>query len=222
MHTKSLRMFTAALALGVLVAACGSDDEANVSDSGDAAPVSDAAAEEADASDEVTDTGTASSDGDAPAATVDDGAAAGAAGTGFVEIDGTRFDVTVIDCIDLAGALGGRFEGVDEPDNVRGDFSFSPDDWESRDASEGWEEPGSVTLRVEDPYLQWETGASLVEGYNLPGGVSADEIVVSSFDIDEQALSVQGNATFFEVNSLFAGSATEPAAGTFEFNCPAG
>jgi hypothetical protein len=216
-------MFTAALALGVLVAACGSDDEANVSGSSDAAPVTDAATEGTDAPDEATDTDTASSDGDAPAATVDDGAAAaGAAGTGIVEIDGTRFDVTVIDCIDLAGALGGRFEGVDEPDNVRGDFSFSPDDWESRDASEGWEEPGSVTLRVEDPYLQWETGASLVEGYNLPDGVSADEIVVSSFDIDEQALSVRGKATFFEVNSLFAGSATEPAYGTFEFNCPAG
>ncbi len=222
MHTKSLRMFAAAFALGVLIAACGSDEEANVSDSDDVAPVSDAAAEETDAPDAVNDTDPASSDADEPAAAVDDGAAAGEAGTGFVEIDSTQFDLTVVDCIDLAGALGGRFEGVDEPDNVRGDFSFSPDDWESRDASEGWEEPGTITVRVEDPYLQWETGASLVEGYNLPDGVTADEIVVSSFDIDEQARSVEGTATFFEVNSLFAGSATEPSAGTFEFNCPAG
>ena len=208
MRHQTFRVLAAVSAVGALVVACGGDEPTDTENTS-GAPATPAA---------TTDT-TAD-----PQATVEEStpAPSASAGVGFIEISGTRYDVTVSDCLDMAGAMGGRFKGVDDPDNVSGDFSFSPDDWETRNSSEGWTEPGSLTLRVEEPYLQWESGVSLIEVYNLPAGVTAEDVVVTRFEIDEQTLSVQGEATFLEVNSLMTGSATPPSAGTFAFACPAG
>lgn len=216
MHIHPLRSLAAVMAAGLVVAACGGDDDTTSTTADGAAGADDATASPATADEELADEEPADS-----ADTPDDTGGTGEAGVGFVEIGGTRFDVTVSDCIEMAGAIGGRFVGVDDAANVSGNFTFSPNDWESRDAGEGWTDAGSLTLRSDDPYLQWETGQELVEGYNLPAGVTADQLAVTEYRIDEDAPSVRGTAGFLDVNALMTGTATEPVTGTFELTCPA-
>jgi hypothetical protein len=157
---------------------------------------------------------------EAPAGGGDAGSGSAAAGSGFIEIGDLRHDLTVTRCIQLFGAIGGSAESVTEPDNVEVTFDFSPDDWRERPASEGWEENGSITLRSEEPYLQWETGPSLLELYNLPAGIEAAAIDITTFDIDDTGSSVQGEAVFLEIVSIITGAAAEPTTGTFAFSCP--
>lgn len=143
----------------------------------------------------------------------------GPAGSGFVDIGGARYDVRVLDCVQMAGAIGGRFVGADDPDNISGDYSFAPQDWQSRPQTEGWEETGDVSLKIEDPYTQWETGYSRLQDFNFPAGITAEDLVVTAAEIDATGSVVSGEAMFVDTVTLFSGDSA-PTPGTFQFSCP--
>lgn len=153
----------------------------------------------------------------------DDGGAsesAGGTGTGFVQIGDERFEFTIEDCIAMFGAVAGSGVGVDDPENLEVSFDFSPDDWQDRPASEGWESNGAITVRSEEPYLQWETGGEVLAGvFNLPAGIDAADLDITSYDIDEGSSTVTGEATFLELNAVMTGGG-EPTDGSFELSCP--
>jgi hypothetical protein len=188
----------------MLLAACGDDDD--VASTDDADLVEDAAASGDDA-DQGADGG--------------DAAAAGPGGSGYIELGDVRHELTVTSCMSMFGALGGVAESTEDPENVEVTFDFAPEDWQERDASEGWETAGGVTVRSEEPYQQWETGQDNLFGINLPDGVEASELDVTAIDIDADAQTVSGEATFIDLMAAMAGDA-EPVAGSFAFSCPAG
>ncbi len=146
--------------------------------------------------------------------------AAGGSGLGTIEIGDVRHELTITRCLNMFGAIGGDGVSVSEPDNVDVSFSFSPEDWAERDESEGWTEKGTVRLDSDDPYLQWESGQSLLEMYNLPDGVELTKLDITSYDIADDGQSVTGEAIFMELTSMMSGTGTEPIAGTFSFSCP--
>jgi hypothetical protein len=228
-HRSPLRRLAVVPIAALALAACGgdgddeADDQPAVEEVGDGATTDDAADDGAtsDGDPEGAPAGTDEPPAtDAPSGGGDSGSAGGAAGTGFIQIGDVRHDLTVGRCINLFGAIGGDAASVTEPDNVEVSFDFSPDDWQERPASEGWEENGSVTLRSEEPYLQWETGPSLIELFNLPAGLDPAAIDITSFDIDDSGRSVQGEAIFIEVTALLTGAEVVPTPGTFAFSCP--
>ncbi len=145
---------------------------------------------------------------------------AGGTGTGYVEIGAERFEFTIDGCISAFGAVAGNGVGVEDPDNTEVAFDFAPDDWRDRPASEGWESDGAITVRSEEPYLQWETGGEVLASFNLPAGIDAADLTISSYEIDEGTSTVTGEAVFLEVNAVMAGTAAEPTEGSFELSCP--
>lgn len=184
------------LVLMLALAACGSSDSDDASERGDTSD------------DETTQPGGAT---DAPA---------GGTGEGRIEIGDVSYDLEVNRCVTMFSAVSGDATAVSEPDNVEVSFDFSPEDWAERDASEGWSENGSVRLDVEDPYTQWVTGNSVLEGYNAPDGVDLNALDITSYDISDDGQSITGEAQFIELNAMLSGTATEPTAGTFSFSCP--
>lgn len=120
----------------------------------------------------------------------------------------------------MFGAIGGDAESVTEPDNVEVNFSFSPDDWRDRPASEGWEESGTITVRIEEPYSQWETGPSLVSMFQLPDDIDPTSVDIQEFDIDDAGNSVRGTARFVDPIAGMMGGDIVAVDGTFEFTCP--
>lgn len=144
----------------------------------------------------------------------------GAAGTGTITVGDVTHELTITRCVAMAGAIGADAVSVSEPDNVSADFSFSPEDWQDRPASEGWTETGTVRLDSDDPYLQWESGASTFEFFNLPAGVSATDYDITSLDISDDGQSASGTANFVEINTLLGGTDTTPIPGSFAFTCP--
>lgn len=199
---RSRSAVAALVAASMLLAACGDDDD-DVAATDDVELVEDAAASGDDA---------------------DEGDGAGSAepgGSGYIELGDVRHELTVTSCMSMFGALGGVAEGVEDPENVEVTFDFSPEDWQERDASEGWETAGGITVRSEEPYEQWETGQDNVFGFNLPAGVDGSEIDVTAIDIDAEAQTVRGEATFIDLMAVMAGEA-EPVAGSFAFSCPEG
>ena len=201
---RSRSAAAALVAASMLLAACGDDDD--VASTDDADLVEDAAASGDDA-DQGADGG--------------DAAAAGPGGSGYIELGDVRHELTVTSCMSMFGALGGVAESTEDPENVEVTFDFAPEDWQERDASEGWETAGGVTVRSEEPYQQWETGQDNLFGINLPDGVEASELDVTAIDIDADAQTVSGEATFIDLMAAMAGDA-EPVAGSFAFSCPAG
>ncbi len=229
-HRSPFRRLALVPVAALALVACGGDgdddadtqtaaEEAGEGATDDGAAGDDGAASDGEAGDApgATDAPTAT---DAPAGGGDSGSSGGAAGTGFIQIGDLRHDLTISRCIAAFGAIGGAAESVTEPENVEVNFSFSPDDWQQRPASEGWDENGSVTLRSEDPYLQWETGPSELEFYNLPAGLDPATIDITRFDIADSGRSVQGEAVFVEIAVLFTGAEPVPTPGTFAFTCP--
>lgn len=190
-----------ALALMLVLAACGSSD----SDGTKAAVDADKTAQ-ASTADETSDSPEPSQ---------------GGTGTGTIEIGDVQHDLTVTRCTNMSGAIGGAAASVSEPDNVDVIFEFPPEDRDERPASEGWADMApSVRLDSEDPYSQWELADGVLEAYNLPAEVEAQEITDTTFDISEDGQSVTGEGQFFEVNALLAGTMTEATTGTFSFSCP--
>lgn len=204
---RSRSVAAALVAASMLLAACGDDDD-DVAATDDADLVTDAAASgaEADEGDEADE--------------ADEAAPAEPGGTGYIELGDVRHELTVTSCLEMFGALGGVAESVEDPENIEVTFDFSPEDWQERDASEGWETAGGVTVRSEEPYQQWETGQDNIFGFNLPDGVDASELDVTAIAIDADAQTVSGEATFIDMMAVMAGDA-EPVAGSFAFSCPA-
>ncbi|MCO8126074.1 hypothetical protein NHL50_02505 [Acidimicrobiia bacterium EGI L10123] len=201
---RSRSAAAALVAASMLLAACGDDDDA-VAATDDADLVEDAAASGDDA-DEGAEGG--------------DAAPAEPGGSGYIELGDVRHELTVTSCLEMFGALGGVAEGTEDPENIEVTFDFPPEDWQERDASEGWETAGGVTVRSEEPYQQWETGQDNIFGFNLPDGVDASELDVTAIDIDADAQTVSGEAIFIDLMAVMAGDA-EPVAGSFAFSCPA-
>lgn len=189
-----------ALALMLVLAACGSDGSDGAKDGADADKT-----DQASTGDEATDSPAESS---------------GGTGTGTIEIGDLQHDLTVTRCLNMFGTIGGDAASVSEPDNVDVSFEFSPNDWRDRDASEGWTEDGTIRLDSEDPYEQWETGASILDQYNLPAGTQAEDFEITSYVIADDGQSVTGEAQFVELYALLGGTTTEPTTGTFSFSCP--
>lgn len=142
----------------------------------------------------------------------------GTSGTGFIQIGDLRHELTVRRCMTMAGALGGQATGTDQTDNIRVNFDFSPQDWKRRPASEGWDETGSVTLRSEEPYLQWSSGPSAVDGFNLQG-IDPTSLDITALEISADGRSARGKARFLDVQRLMRGEANV-VDGSFEFVCP--
>ena len=161
----------------------------------------------------------ATSDVTEPAAAPDSGGG-GDAGTGTIEIGDLRHDLTITRCVTLAGAIAADAVSVSEPDNIDVSFSFSPEDWKERDASEGWTETGTVRLDSDDPYQQWESGAGSFEGFNLPAGTTATDFDITALDISDDGQSARGEGIFVEINALLGGGDAAPTPGSFEFTCP--
>lgn len=206
---RSRSAVAALLAGTILLAGCGDDDD--VAEADDVDLVEDAAA----STDEDAGDDTAEADG------VDEASSAAPGGSGHVQIGDVRYELAVTSCLNMAGAIGGRAEAVDDPENIEVTFDFAPEDWQDRDASEGWETAGGVTVRSEEPYQQWETGQDNIFGFNLPEGVDGSQLDVTAIDIDTDAQTVTGEATFIDLGAVMAG-AGEPVAGSFAFSCPEG
>lgn len=160
------------------------------------------------------DTGTPSRQPEPPAAI----GTIGTTGKGFIQIGDLRHELTVKRCITMAGALGGQATSSDQPDNVSVSFDFSPQDWKLRPASEGWEETGSVTLRSKEPYLQWSSGPSGFDGFNLQG-IDPATLDITALEISADGRSARGQARFLDVQGLMRGEANV-VDGNFEFSCP--
>lgn len=193
-----------ALALMLVLAACGSGDSNEVMDGGDPGKAIQ----------------TAIGDDAEEAVVAPGGGGAGGTGLGHVEIGDVRYDLTITRCTTLAGALSGGGASVSDPDNVDVTFEFPPEDWAERPKSEGWTDISTIQIDSEEPYLQWNAGPTLVEGYNLPDGLKATDLTITNVDISDDVQSVTGEAQFIEVNALFAGKDAKPTAGTFSFSCP--
>ena len=199
---RTLRpLWGGAIALALVLAACGSSD-------------SDASKEPV-----KTDPAEGSASGD-PDDSDSPSTAGGGTGTGKIEIGDIRHDLKIDGCVTLAGAISGRAVSVTEPDNVDVNFSFSPENWSERDDAADWAENGTVRLDREDPYEQWQSGASVFEGFNLPSGVEATDFTVTSYDVSDDGQSVTGEARFVELNAMLAGTVAEATVGTFAFSCP--
>lgn len=191
----------------LMLAACGSSDDGQGpqgADEGQNSSANDHATQQSPASDPASSPVTAE----------------GGTGVGNVRIGDEVWDFTIVRCQSLAGALGGQGQSVDDPDNVDVNFEFQPEDWEDRNASEGWDDTASIRLDSEEPYLQWETGLSALRDYNLPAGLTADDTPVTSFDISDDGQTVTGEAQFVDINALFSGQTPKIMAGTFSFSCP--
>lgn len=184
----------------MLLVACGDDDDDGA-----------AATDDADLLEEASASGGAG----------DPVAPAGPGGAGHIQIGDVRHELTVTSCMEMAGALGGIAEGTDDPENLEVTFDFAPEDWQARDASEGWETAGGITVRSEEPYEQWETGQDNIFGFNLPDGVDASELDITAVDVDVDAQTASGEATFIDLTAVMAGDA-EPVDGSFSFACPTG
>ncbi len=180
----------------------------------------DSASSDSASSDSASSDTTAAASGEEPeSASSDDESSPSGSGTGTIEIAGERHDLTITRCFAMAGAIGGDGVSTSEPDNVQFTFEFAPEDWADR-TSEGWTENGTVRLDSDDPYLQWESGESLLELYNLPDGAEPSSFVVTSYDIADDGQSVSGEAVFLELTALMTGEGAEPLPGTFAFSCP--
>lgn len=196
-----------AVLMTLMLAACGSSDAGK-------GPQGAAAGKDSPNIDQTPQQSATGESADSP------GTAQGGTGMGTVQIGDDVYDFTIVRCQSLAGALGGGGESVDDPDNVDVTFEFQPEDWEDRDASEGWTNMASIRLDSEDPYLSWQTGASALQDYNLPTGMTPEDSAITSFDTSDDGQTVTGTAQFVEINALFAGQVPEIAAGTFSFSCP--
>jgi len=167
---------------------------------------------------------------DEPTATEDDGAAddgaatgepgTGEPGTGTITIGDDTWDLDVTRCVTLAGAIGADAVAVDEPDNVTVSISLSPEDWRDRPESEGWTANGSLRLDIDEPYQQWESGIEALEGYTLPPGQAREDFAIESYDVADDGMSVEGEATFVAVDELLLGDPVEPTSGSFSITCP--
>ncbi len=142
----------------------------------------------------------------------------GEPGTGFIEVGGQRHELNVQRCLSMFGALSGSAVSTSEPDNVSVSFDFAPADWRERDVSEGWEETGTITIRSDDPYNQWETGLSAVGMYNL-GGMAPESLDITSLQVAPNVRSARGEAVFIDMQAVMAG-APQATSGAFEFSCP--
>ncbi len=203
----------AVIALTVGLSACGGSDDAQTAP--DSTTTTAAAADTdagADAESATTVTEPASDEGDA--------APPAGSAVGMMQIGEERFDLTVVRCITMGGAVGGDAVGVDDPDNLQASFFFSPEDWRQRPSSEGWTEDGTLRIDSDEPYWQWESGQSTFEGFNLPSGLDPTMIDIVSYDIADDGGSVRGEAMFLELNEMLSGTMVEPVAGSFEFSCP--
>lgn len=145
--------------------------------------------------------------------------AAAAPGTGFIEIGALRRDLVVKRCMTMAGALGADAVAADGTGNLKVRFDFSPADWRERPASEGWSETGSISLRVDEPYLQWESGPSMIAGYNIRG-IDPASLAIIMLEMSAERRRARGTARFLDVNALMRGKAVATE-GRFEFTCPA-
>jgi hypothetical protein len=142
----------------------------------------------------------------------------GSPGTGFLKIGDNHHDLEITRCIVAFGALGGSAVSTQAPDNIKVNFEFSPANWRERPETEGWTETGTVSLRSENPYAQWESGLSQVSDYNLDSLDPASlDIIAVEFSADGR--SARGEANFLHVDSIMKGSPSA-SAGSFEFSCP--
>lgn len=202
--------------LMLAVASCGGSDDASDSNAADDSAQTETT--ESAPGDDGGATDDAASDVTEPAQAPESGG--GDAGTGMIEFGDIRHDLTIIRCVAMAGAIAADAVSVSEPDNVDVDFSFSPEDWQERNASEGWTETGTVRLDIDDPYQQWVSGAGSLEGFNLPAGATATDFEITAIDISDDGQSARGEATFVEVNALLTDGDYVATPGSFEFTCP--
>lgn len=206
MQTPSLPSLARAciLALVVMTAGCGGEPRVEPTTVADANTATGAEASTA---------GAAGTTGAVPAK------AGAAPGTGVIEIGALRRDLVVKRCMTMAGALGADAVAADGTGNLKVRFDFSPADWRERSASEGWAETGSISLRADEPYLQWESGPSVIAGYNLRGTDPAS-LAIIVLEMSEERRRARGTARFLDVNALMRGEVVTTE-GRFEFTCPA-
>ncbi|MFN3218078.1 MAG: hypothetical protein ACE367_16400 [Acidimicrobiales bacterium] len=158
-------------------------------------------------------------DGAAEDGAAEDGAAE-EPGTGTITIGDLSWDLDVTRCVTLAGAIAADAVAVDEPDNVTVSISLSPEDWRDRPESEGWTANGTVRLDIDEPFQQWESGIEAFEGLTLPPGQAREDFAIESYDVADDGMSVEGEATFVAVDELLLGDPVEPTPGSFAITCP--
>ena len=146
-------------------------------------------------------------------------ASAGGTGKGTIAIGDVNQDLKVTRCVNMSGAIAGDAVSVSEPDNVKVSFSFSPNDWQKRNASEGWTNDGDVRLDSDEPYAQWQTGPEAMQGINLPNGIKTADAAITSYKVADDGQSVKGEAKFVDMSALGSGD-MKLTSGTFSFSCP--
>lgn len=139
-------------------------------------------------------------------------------GKGTIEIGDTKHELKITRCTSLFGAISGEGESASEPDNVSVRFEFTPDDWSDSKSIELMGHPGMIEMRVEDPYLHWMTGSLMLDDLTLPDGVAPSDAKVTERHVTEDGQTMEGKATFVEVNQNVETS--NPDTGSFNFSCP--
>lgn len=148
----------------------------------------------------------------------EEGPSFGSPGTGFLKIGDSHHDLEITRCLIAFGVVGGSAVSTQEPDNIKVNFEFSPANWRERPETEGWTETGTISLRSENPYAQWESGLSQVSAYNL-GSLDPASLDITSVEFSADGRSARGEANFLSVDSIMKGS-PNTSAGSFEFSCP--
>jgi hypothetical protein len=166
--------------------------------------------------------GTAASSTDAPTSTAKGGTASTssglAPGAGFIQIGDLRHELKIELCASVLGSISGRAVGVSEPDKVKVVFNISPENWKTAGAT--FKEPGSIQYS-EALANSWTTGQKrYIDDYKLPAGIDPSTIAISSYDIADDAKSVTGTATFYDLNALVYATPVAPKTGSFAFACP--
>lgn len=149
---------------------------------------------------------------------LDRGSSFGSPGAGFLKIGDSHHDLEITRCLVAFGVLGGSAVSTQKPDNIKVNFEFSPANWRERPETEGWTETGTISLRSENPYAQWESGLSLVSGYNL-GSLDPASLDITSVEFSADGRSARGEANFLSVDSIMKGDPST-SVGSFEFSCP--
>lgn len=173
------------------------------------------------------DGGDATSDEANDSATAQGDTAQRVAGKGMIEIGELRYELAVTRCTQILRTVGGDAESVTEPNNVQVYFEFPPNDWTDSEAIENLGHTGLVKLRIEDVYANWVTSPTEVEDMNLPHGVDAADVVVTELNVSADGQTMEGKATFLEVNQRSLQQNPRTAdddrpteAGYFSFSCP--
>ncbi len=129
--------------------------------------------------------------------------------TAVVEVDGQRYEFTLLSCVQLGGALGavGRASGGGD---IAVNIDLPPPGWESN--PDDWEPP-YVRVRDDTKNVDWRAGGEVIGGFEAVGEGQSQ---VDSYQVDGKRAS--GTVTFVDLLKVMQG-AVEPVQGTFEVAC---